>query len=105
MEVAISWVLITAGGDMSDKHGSLVGRRIVLFLKTPLFRLKFRDGQSERQLMENAVRVGGKVKSDHAAGFHLEVSELSNLKEIDKKPPFREVIIPYEKVDFVIFDD
>ena len=90
---------------MIDKNASLVGRRVVLFLKTPLFRLKFRDGQAERQLMENAVRIGGKIKSDHPAGFHLEVSELSNLKELDKKPPFREVIIPFDKVDYAILDD
>lgn len=81
---------------------SLVDREVEIFLKTPLFRFRFvRDGREE-ELMENAVRIGGRVIREGSAGLWIKVKSVSNQKSAEKNPPFSEILIPSSKIDFVV---
>ena len=78
------------------------GKRVEIFLKTPLFRFKYVLKGEERQLLENAVRISGKVAREKEAGLLLEVEAISNLKLSENDLPFEEIFVPFSKVDFVI---
>ena len=57
------------------------GKSIEVFLKTPLFSFKYMHKGEEKQLMENAVRVSGKVIKEKTAGLVIKVDTVSNLKK------------------------
>jgi hypothetical protein len=79
------------------------GKNVEIFLKTPLFRFKYVEDGKEHQLLENAIRIEGKVVSENAAGIVVKVKDLSNQREKQKKLPFETIFLPFEKIDFVIF--
>jgi len=78
------------------------GKNVVVFLKTPLFRFKYLASGQEQQLLENAVRIEGKVTREKEMGLLMKVKELSNLREKQKPLPFETIFIPFDKVDYVI---
>ena len=71
------------------------GREVEIFLKTPLFRFRYVVDDEERELMENAVRVSGKVLEEKAAGLLVKVNTLSNMKQKETELPFEEIFIPF----------
>ncbi len=79
------------------------GKNVAVFLKTPLFRFRYLIGKQERQLLENVVRVEGKVVDEKTAGIMIKVKVLSNLKQKETKLPFETIFLPFDKVDFIIF--
>ena len=81
------------------------GRRVNVYLKTPLFRFKYVSEGEERYLLENTVRLEGVVKRESPGGVELEVDEMSNLKVVEKDLPFREIFIPFDKIDHIIYLD
>lgn len=90
---------------MRDNVGRMEGRRVNVYLKTPLFRFKYVSEGKERHLLENTVRLQGTVKREAPAGVELEVEQVSNLKVVEKDLPFREIFIPYDKIDHIIYLD
>jgi hypothetical protein len=89
----------------SRKHdGGLEGRHVEAFLKTPLFRFRYTYEGEERELLENAVRISGVISKDNSAGLMIRVEVISNMKRTEKELPFEDIFLPYDKIDFVVFD-
>lgn len=78
------------------------GKKVEIFLKTPLFRFKYVIKEEEKQLLENSVRLSGKVVKEKSAGVLLKVDAVSNMKTSEKDLPFEQVFIPFSKVDYII---
>lgn len=78
------------------------GKSVEIFLKTPLFRFKYLQDGKEQQLIENAVRIEGKVVEENEGGFVVKVKDVSNQRERQKPLPFEQIFIPYDKIDFMI---
>jgi hypothetical protein len=78
------------------------GRDAKIFLKTPLFRFKYMHEGEEKQLLDNAVRIRGKVVAEKSGGVVIRVEALSNLKQSESELPFKEIFIPFSKVDFIV---
>lgn len=79
------------------------GSAVEIFLKTPLFRFKYTEGGKEQQLMENAVRLSGKIVEEREMGVMVKIKDISNQKEKHKDLPFETIFIPFDKIDFIIF--
>ena len=77
-------------------------RDVEIFLKTPLFRFKYMHEGEEKQLLENAVRISGKVVVEKPHGVILKVEAISNLKVSETALPFKELFIPFSKMDYMI---
>ena len=79
------------------------GKHVEIFLKTPLFRFRYLVEGQEHQLIENAVRIEGKVVKEKELGIIVKVKDLSNQKESQKGLPFETIFLPFDKIDFMIF--
>ena len=79
------------------------GKNVEIFLKNPLFRFKYIEAGKEQQLLENAVRIEGKIISEKELGIVVKVKDLSNQKEKQKRLPFETIFLPFDKIDFIIF--
>jgi hypothetical protein len=89
----------------SRKHeGGLEGKHAEVFLKTPLFRFRYSYEGEERELLENAVRISGVIARENSAGLMIRVEVISNMKRTEKELPFEDIFLPYDKIDFVVFD-
>ena len=80
------------------------GKKVDIFLKTPLFRFRYLDEGKESQLMDNVIRVHGQITQEKEQGVVVSVVDLSNQKtKLQKKElPFSTIFIPFDKVDFMI---
>ena len=83
---------------------SLAGKHVEIFLKTPLFRFRYKYEGEERELMENAVRISGVVIDDRSAGLLLKAEILSNMKATESELPFEKIFIPFGKIDFMVVE-
>ncbi len=81
---------------------SLEGKRVEIFLQTPLFRFRYMHDEEERELLENAVHVTGVIRDEMGAGLWLKVEALSNLREKATELPFEEIYLPFSKIDFMV---
>ncbi len=93
------------GAGLAEKgknNDSLDGRKVEVFLKTPLFRFRYVLNKKEHELMDNAVRVSGTVLKEKGAGLLIKVDVLSNMKQTERELPFEEIFIPYGKIDFLV---
>lgn len=88
-----------------DSEKKMTGRSVELFLTTPLFCFRYKLKGVEKTLLENTVRVSGQIVSENNSGVHLRVSEISNMKEVEKELPFKELFVPFLKIDFIVFKD
>ncbi len=87
----------------SKKESSgLEGKRVEIFLQTPLFRFRYMHENEERLLLENVVHITAVVKSETGAGLCLKVEALSNLREKMSELPFEEIFLPFNKIDFMV---
>ncbi len=83
---------------------SLEGKRIEIFLQTPLFRFRYMHEDQERVLLENAVHITAVVREEMGNGLWLKVEALSNLREKSSELPFEEIFLPFNKIDFMVLD-
>lgn len=90
--------------DSKKSNGGLEGRHVEVFLKTPLFRFRYTAEGQERELLENAVRISGKISKEHSAGVVMRVEVISNMKRVEEELPFDDIFLPYNKIDFMVFD-
>lgn len=79
------------------------GQSVEIFLKTPLFRFKYLEAGKEQQLLENIVRIEGKVQEEKQLGIVVKVKDVSNQKSKQKSVPFEVIFLPFDKIDFIIF--
>ncbi|HLG19324.1 MAG TPA: hypothetical protein VI895_05850 [Bdellovibrionota bacterium] len=85
-----------------EEREYLDGKRVEIFLNTPLFRFRYVFNNEERELLENAVRISGVVLREKRAGLLVKAEELSNMKLTESELPFERIFIPYGKIDFVV---
>ncbi len=79
-------------------------KHVEIFLKTPLFRFRYSAGSEERELMENAVRISGKVMRESSAGLLVKVDMISNMRQKENDLPFERIFLPFDKIDFIVID-
>jgi hypothetical protein len=82
------------------------GRRVQVFLRTPLFRGRYGEGEG-RVLSDDVTEVTGTVLAEARTGLHLRVEGLSNERgALDGSPPFAEIVLPLSKIDHLVpFDE
>jgi len=78
------------------------GKNVEIFLKTPLFTFKYVFEKEEKQLLEGAVRISGKVTGEKTQGVVVKVEAISNQKTSESKLPFEDIFVPFSKVDYII---
>jgi hypothetical protein len=77
-------------------------KKVEIFLNTPLFRFKYMLKDEEKTLLENAVRISGKVSEEKGSGLAVKVDSISNMKISESDLPFDELFIPFAKIDYII---
>ncbi len=77
-------------------------KKVEIFLNTPLFRFKYMNKNQERHLLDNAVRISGNVVKEKAAGLLIRVETISNMKISESELPFKEIFLPFSKIDYMI---
>ena len=76
------------------------GKRVQVFLRTPLFRGRYEGGG---QLQRAVVEVLGTVVAETRAGLHLKVEALRDERGTDESElPFKEMIVPIGKIDYLV---
>lgn len=78
------------------------GRSVEIFLQTPLFRFRYVHEGIEKELMDGAVRLRGKILAEKAGGVLVSVEAISNLKVTESELPFKQVFIPFSKIDYMM---
>ncbi len=80
----------------------LTGKKVEIYLKTPLFAFKYKEKGEVRGFMEDVVHISATLVADRAGGFIVDVSAVSDQKKTDTSPPLKRVFIPSHKIDFMI---
>lgn len=81
------------------------GRRVQVFLRTPLFRGRYGDGEG-RVLSGDVTEVTGTVVAEGRTGLHLRVEALGNERgTLDGPLPFAEIVLPASKIDHLVPGD
>ena len=78
-------------------------QNVEILLQTPLLVLISREEIRARPVLENIVRVSGKVVEEREAGVLVAVKSIGSAKLVnDKNPPFSQIFIPFHKIDHII---
>ncbi len=78
------------------------GRRVQVFLRTPLFRGRYGDGEG-RALSDDVTEVTGTVVAEARTGLHLRVEALGTERGALAGPlPFAEIVLPVSKIDHLV---
>lgn len=83
----------------------MIGRKVSLFLKSPLFQFKYEKDGKMVTLPKEIVNIKGSVMSENTAGMYLTVHSIGTLDSAYTDGiPFLEIFLPFEKVDFFILE-
>ncbi|MBF0492416.1 MAG: hypothetical protein HQM15_06515 [Deltaproteobacteria bacterium] len=77
-------------------------RNVEILLNTPLLIIADRNKIKEKPILENILRVGGKIIEKSSAGLQLTVKWVGSDRQVEKIPPFAEIFIPLHKIDHVL---
>ncbi len=77
-------------------------KNVEILLQTPLLVITSREEIREKPVLENILRVLGKVIDDSDAGIQVAVKSIGSERFIEKNPHFSEIFIPYHKIDHII---
>lgn len=77
-------------------------KNVEILLQTPLLVITSRDEIREKPVLENILRVLGKVIDESDAGIQVAVKSIGSERVIEKNPHFSEIFIPYHKIDHII---
>ena len=78
------------------------GRRVQVFLRTPLFRGRY-GVNGDRELPDNVTEVIGTVVAETRIGLHLCVEGLGNERgTLEGSLPFAEIVLPLAKIDHLV---
>lgn len=72
---------------------------IIVYLNTPLIE---RDSQNSSQESIHVLR--GKLMEQSSFGLSVQVKSVGNSKEFSDTPPFKKILIPSHKIDFVLIE-
>ncbi len=78
-------------------------QNVEVLLQTPLLVLAGREEIRARPVLENILRVVGKIVQENNAGVLVAVKSLSSDKFLEKNPPISKIFIPYHKIDHILF--
>lgn len=86
---------------MTSAEGDDVkGKRVQVFLRTPLFRGRYEGGE---KLQRGVVEVLGTVVAETRTGIHVKVEALRDERGEDESAlPFAEIIVPPGKIDYLV---
>ncbi len=78
------------------------GRLVQVFLRTPLFRGRYGDGNA-RRLDVDVVEIVGTVVDERSAGLQIRVSSLRDERGVEASDlPFRDIVLPSAKIDHLV---
>ncbi len=77
-------------------------KNVEILLQTPLLVITTRDQIREKPVLENILRVQGKIIEETNAGIRLSVKSVGSERLLEKAPHFSEVFIPFHKIDHII---
>lgn len=75
---------------------------IEILLNTPLLVIMGREEIRSRPVLENILRIGGKALQESAAGILIDVKWVGSDRAIEKELPFKQLFVPYYKIDHVV---
>lgn len=78
-------------------------QNVEVLLNTPLLTFATREEIRAKPILENIVRVVGKILEQNDAGVVIAVKNIGSEKGTDKSPPFSQIFIPFYKVDHILF--
>lgn len=80
----------------------MVGLRVQLYLKTPLFPFPYLEAGARRTFPSDVVILEGRLKGDGAGGYWVEVERIGSADgKLQESKALPEAIIPSGKVDFL----
>lgn len=72
---------------------------VTVYLNTPLF------NSSQKGLgLEGILMIRGKIFDESSAGITLQVKGIGNEKRWLEETPFKKMIIPHHKIDFMVVE-
>ncbi len=77
-------------------------KNVEILLQTPLLVITSREEIREKPVLENILRVLGKVSEVSEAGVQVQVKSIASERFMEKNPHFSEIFIPYHKIDHII---
>jgi len=77
-------------------------QNVEILLQTPLLVITSREEIREKPVLENILRIMGKVVEANDAGIRVAVKSIGSERVMEKNPHFSEIFIPYHKVDHII---
>ncbi len=78
-------------------------RQVEILLQTPLLIVGEREAIKQKPVLAHVSRVFGKIVQENSGGVWLEVKSIGSEKALDRSPPWKEIFIPYHKIDYVVF--
>jgi hypothetical protein len=78
-------------------------RNVEVLLQNPLLVIATREEIRSKPVLENILRIMGKIIEENSAGMFIEVKSIGSEKIWDKNPPFSQIFIPYHKIDHILF--
>jgi len=77
-------------------------QNVEVLLQTPLLVIATRDEIRAKPVLENILRITGKVVEENINGVLIAVKSVGTEKLVDKNPPFTQIFIPFHKVDHIL---
>ncbi|MFO1518634.1 MAG: hypothetical protein U1F57_03055 [bacterium] len=78
-------------------------QNVEVLLNTPLLSTATREEIRSRPILDNILKLNGKIVQEYEAGVLMTVKSIGSEKGTDKNPPFSQVFVPFHKVDHIIF--
>ncbi len=78
-------------------------RQVEILLQTPLLVISDREVLKQKPVLEHVIRVIGKIAHENTAGILIEVKTIGSERALDRSPPWKEIFIPFHKIDHVVF--
>jgi hypothetical protein len=78
-------------------------QNVEILLQTPLLVIASREEIRAKPVLENILRISGRIVEESQAGVLVSVKNIGTDKLLDKTPPFTQIFIPYHKVDHILF--
>ncbi len=77
-------------------------KNVEILLQTPLLVITSREEIREKPVLENILRIMGKIIDNNDSGIQIQVKSIGSDRYLEKNPHFSEIFIPYHKIDHII---
>jgi len=78
-------------------------RQAEILLQTPLLVVADREAIKQKPVLGHILKIIGKVVQENSGGVLVEVKSIGSDKALDRSPPWKEIFIPYHKIDHIVF--